>query len=428
MAWTYEQLFNALSTGTLDGQDSWTGATAPFLVSADASCRYEGAQGLDTGTGGNFRRSITNVTSGIVYYSVKYKTANASGDGPYFSLKRSTAYGTIVKIYQNGGVNKIACYNGAGTYTDQQTVTVDTWYVVAIEFDCSRGTKGQFRVSIDGGAFSSWYDFVGNLSSGSDTIEIGMDASLWAGCLDRISPNPVSTAYYKTLDDVITLVDTTAKQPGKVLAEVLTLVDTQIKDISKVLGEVATLVDTMDTSYIFATSLNEILTLVDTQENKITGKTLFEAVTLVDTAYKSVARSLAEVVTLVDTIDNLKLYGRDFTDAITLVDTVTKEAGKTIAEIVTLVDTIANAKQYSRTFDEIATLVDDVLLAAGKVLNDAVTLVDTLAKVGTFARALSETVTLTERFQALLNGQNIAWIRKYANQAGTFIKKYLEIP
>lgn len=347
-------------------------------------------------------------------------------------------------------------FNGATEFepSDAWSRSNGTWYYLGVTYNAAGGSAQHY---VDGATLGSAHTGgPTSLSNTSAALRLayileswyndGMFDEAWVIAAERSADyiatlynnqsapstfaagSTLSNNYSQQLDETVILVETTTKQPGKVLGEVVTLVDTQIKDISKVLGEVATLVDTYDTSYIFATSLNEILTLVDTEENKITGKTLFEVITLVDTAYKSVEKSLAEVVTLVDTIDNLKLYGRDFTDAITLVDTVTKQAGKSIAEIVTLVDTIANAKQYSRTFDEVATLVDDVLLTAGKVLNDAVTLVDTLAKVGTFGRALSETVTLTERFQGLLNGQNIAWIRKYLNQAGTFIKKYLEIP
>lgn len=241
-------------------------------------------------------------------------------------------------------------------------------------------------------------------------------------------PYSGSTAYDQTLDETVNLVETQTRLTGKSLAEALVLVDTLAKSIGKTLDETAVLVDSFSSNYLFVKTLDDILALDDTGTQKITAKTLFEALVLVDDVYRSLARSLAEALVLVDTQSLVHSFTKQLDETLTLVDTLTKQTTKSLAEIIALVDEIQNTKMYNRSFFEELVLVDTVAKMANKVITDSLTLVDTMSKVGTFGRSLGEVVTLVEYFQGLINGQNIAWYRKYTEQAGTWIKKYLDIP
>lgn len=236
------------------------------------------------------------------------------------------------------------------------------------------------------------------------------------------------TNYSEELDEVVTLAETATKQTGKAVNESMVLVDTIARELDRVLSEVITLTSDAETIKIYAQQLDDTLTLVDETEVKVTAKELFDTLTLVDTIARDISRNLAETLVFVDTATIQKQVSADLLEDITLVDTLTKQIGKDLLDILTLVETQTFNANYTRTLTETATLVDTVTKTAEKVVTDVLTLVDTITKVGAFARSLSETVTLQERFQGLINGQNIAWFRKYANQAGTFIKKYLDIP
>ncbi len=198
MAWTYEQLFNTLNDGDLDGQDSWaaTGISTDFLVSTDASARYEGAKGLSLPSTslGNYRRASGDTTTGTVYYAMKYTAAAATGDGAFLALKNSTTYGAITKFAQIGGVNKLQYYSGgAADYIDAVSpAIIDTWYVIQLAYDTTTGGFGSYQIGVNGGSLSSAVTNLGNCATGYTVIELGNDGTTgWVCQMDTITPtNP----------------------------------------------------------------------------------------------------------------------------------------------------------------------------------------------------------------------------------------------
>lgn len=426
MAWTYEQKFNSLTDGNLDGQDSWSAAVGAANCTVQTTEKYEGAKAIYLNGSTEVRRNITAVTSGVFYFAMRCKTTHTSADGVNIGARHvaGATYAFVVKFAWIGGALAIQYYSN-GSYTTLTSASVDTWYVIGIDYD---GTNNRYKIRLNSGSWSAYLTTGSSGNTQIDRISVAEDAT-WQGYFDTITPtDPLSTAYTQDLNETITLVDTISKQTSKPLSETVTLVDTLSKSIGKVITEVATIVDTINNSLVYAKEFSETITLEDSSTQKITGKTLNEAVTLVEQIYKDVGKTLNDAVTLVDTQSVANIYFREYDESITLVDTISKQVGKTLNEIATLEDTLTNVRQYARSFDDAVTLVDDMVNTAQKVLNDAITLVDTISKVGVFGRSLSENVTLVERFQGLLNGVDITWIRKYANQAGTFIKKYLEIP
>jgi len=264
--------------------------------------------------------------------------------------------------------------------------------------------------------------------AGSDSLAFTISGSWnWGGVVASIAPS-TSTAYTETFNETISLAENLEKQAGKSLDEAVTLADTMSRATEISLDDTITLLDTIEASLAYTRELGEILSLVDSGTQQINGKTLFEAITLADTLVRSVSISLAEALPLQDTIVNVKTYARELGEEIALSDNILKLVGKDISELVTLADTLSNQKNYNREFDETVTLVATIQNMAEKVLTDAITLVDTFSRVGTFGRDIDETINLELRFQGLINGQDISWFRKYSEQAGTFIKKYLDIP
>jgi hypothetical protein len=426
MAWTYEEKFNSLSDGNLDGQDSWTAAAGAANCTVQTTEKYEGAKGVYLNGSTALRRTITAVSSGVFYFAMRCKTSFTSADGVNFSARDvgGATYAFVVKFAWVSGALKLQYYSN-GSYTTLASASVDTWYVIGIDYD---GANNRYKIRLDTGAWSSYLTTGSSGNTQIDRIELAQDSS-WQGYFDTITPSdPFSTAYTKDLNETVTLVDGTVKETGKVLIETVTLVDGISKTINKNLSEVTTLVDTISTSFLLSRTLGETINLEETGSQKITAKIIDETITTVDGILRDVSKVLNDAVVLVDTQNVVITFVKDISENLTLVDTISKQISKDLSEVISMVESMTNQKQYGRTFDEVTTLVDAVINTSQKVLNDALTLVDTISKTSVFGRSLSENITLVERFQGLLNGLDIKWIRKYANQAGTFIKKYLEIP
>jgi len=59
-----------------------------------------------------------------------------------------------------------------------------------------------------------------------------------------------------------------------------------------------------------------------------------------------------------------------------------------------------------------------------RIFTETITITDTIKKVT--SKLFTETITIIQRFRALINGKDIAYIKKYTDQAGTYIKKYTD--
>lgn len=369
--------------------------------------------------------------------------------------KTNNSVGDCYKIYVTSD-GSVVCQTWASSgsfLTIDSGIDVGTaeWHHVAFV----KHATNDWRVYVDGILRATSTSTRSNASTGLNGISVGAEDTgssgvinyfdglidelgVWSGALSQTDildlyangdgiPYAGGTAYTQSVNETLTLAATIENEGQKDLGESITLADTVSRDMQKTISDVVTLVDTIDTAQVFTEQLDEALSLVDSAA-KITGKTLAEAVTLVDTLVRDMQRTLTETATLVETTDALKTYVREYDETITIVDSTIRQVGKTITDVLLLADSLERTITYNRDLDETLALVDTVARVTPSVLDDAITLADTLAKVGTFARDLDETITLEQRFQGLINGQDISWFRKYAEQTGTWIRKYLAIP
>ena len=183
----------------------------------------------------------------------------------------------------------------------------------------------------------------------------------------------------------------------------------------------------------FTQSVPETITLVETTRARISAKLLQEVVTLVETISRqfTALRTLVETVVLVDTVSTTKVAIRAITEVVTLVETTAvRITGKMIAEVLTLVDTVSRQLTVNRVFTEVVTLVDTVNRGLFKVVAfvESITLTDVITRATAIGLLLTERITITLRYIGLLNGKDMRYIQKYVSRAGTYIKKYLNIP
>lgn len=194
MAWTYQQLFNTLTDGDLNGQDSWSGDTG-LDVATSTPVPWEGAKCLKGVTPADFNdhevtRSITSLTSGVVYFS--YLFSNASGSDKRAALLLYSGATKVVHL-KCFGSQILMENNTPGNDTLFTGLVVDTWYRIGLEYDAS---TDQARANKDGGAWSSWVNVYA--ASSVDTIKLSVSdnngiATGYIG-IDAISPDYTPSA------------------------------------------------------------------------------------------------------------------------------------------------------------------------------------------------------------------------------------------
>jgi len=194
--WTYEQKFNTLSEGDLNGQDSWIGDTCYDVGSTQV---YEGTKSIEAAPCGAYKyidRSGIGCTAGTVYVAIYVDTMGGVNQDAYFILRDDENNKlTDIGFRNYGGTLKIK-YSHAGIQQEYlENGVLDTWYVFAIEYNTN--TDGKFRVKWkkDGESWSSWTGWKNPFDSSFD------------GTIDRIRLS--SETDYTSYFDTITPIDPT---------------------------------------------------------------------------------------------------------------------------------------------------------------------------------------------------------------------------
>jgi hypothetical protein len=151
----YQQNFNALTTGNLHGQDSWsTAIAAEFQVQTGVV--FEGAKGVSvvTGSDGLIARDFTAETSGSKYIALRKSSA---ANGKLWVWFNNTA-AEIIKLRLNNST--VEYWNGtAGAWNSFGALSADQWYVFNVEWDAS-AQPDKYRVRYHNGtswsAFTAW--------------------------------------------------------------------------------------------------------------------------------------------------------------------------------------------------------------------------------------------------------------------------------
>jgi len=166
--WTYEQKFNTLADGDLNGQDSWSGSTI-FDVTTNAAAIYEGAKGVKVIAGVAQRYIVSSIdaaTEGIMYIAIKPVTI-ASGERIEFFLMETGFQKTSIKFDESSGDIQI---NHNGVYSSiYDTYSLNQWYVIALEIDAG---NNQYQAKVHNG--TSWNSFSGmdDAADGGTFVEI----------------------------------------------------------------------------------------------------------------------------------------------------------------------------------------------------------------------------------------------------------------
>ena len=177
MNFNYNQDFETLSLGNLNGQDEWIGDTC-FQV--QNSVVNTGTKALQFS---GFPFTITRTTdlfeTGTL--SFYFRCANSASVYAAFNLYYSGLDNPGIVIIFTG--NKIYFYD---KYEDElidsgYALTPNTWFKIGIEFDKDLGEGGQYRANINDESWSDWLGAGGGAYGnfpGSDRIAIGTYSSI----------------------------------------------------------------------------------------------------------------------------------------------------------------------------------------------------------------------------------------------------------
>ena len=191
MAWTYEQKFDGLTTGDLNGQDSWSGSTNFDVSTTNPAQGAKCVTITGDATERQISRTITAVNDGIFYVSMR-----SADTSHLFVLKIFSVGGQLTSLNFHPTGPNIWVYNGATPTNIVTTWTANTWYRFGIEII----GDGTFKINVDGGAWSAAYAYQ-DATGDDDVDQILFElAASYSGeaAFDFISPNYVESAATNT--------------------------------------------------------------------------------------------------------------------------------------------------------------------------------------------------------------------------------------
>ena len=189
--WVYEQKFNTLTDGDLNGQDSWVAGT-PFDV--QTTTIYEGAKAVQITTTAVVEyegtRVVTGITNGDLYVAMR---KDSTSIGQMYSILHEGAAGKMyIRMTTDGNIS-IFDYNILG-YQTILAYNANQWYVVNIQFD-DVAQPEKYRARAHDGtswtAWSSWYTVQDGAYTQIDKIRFNWDGTTTAsqsGFWDTITP------------------------------------------------------------------------------------------------------------------------------------------------------------------------------------------------------------------------------------------------
>jgi hypothetical protein len=225
--WTYEQTFNTLNDGNLDGQDGWVGPTSYNVVTTDSP--YEGSKHIKklANEGSDNYQIIkdlpSTIESGTFYVSIK-KSSITNDSFSFFVRNQNGITDVDISFGPTGGTlgnGKIGYYSrtaGQWIQIDSLTYSADVYYRIGVQFEFStNGYEGlsqrTFKVNVDGGPWSSALEMERTNGTGATGISFASEDITTTDYFDFISPNfssePTPITGSRTVNRIAKFIDAT---------------------------------------------------------------------------------------------------------------------------------------------------------------------------------------------------------------------------
>ena len=138
--WAYTQNMNGLSTGDINGQDSWVKSVGAVNVVDTVYYGASGKSALLTNVETSYANDIADVADGTVYYALRFKTYHTS-NGWISNVLSFTGTGLAfaIRLAQDSGADHVVLRYGATSEDIIPTadLALDTWYIFQVTFDCA---------------------------------------------------------------------------------------------------------------------------------------------------------------------------------------------------------------------------------------------------------------------------------------------------
>jgi len=145
--------------------------------------------------------------------------------------------------------------------------------------------------------------------------------------------------------------------------------------------------------------LVESLSLVETVKKRVSGRVLFEALSLTDSvaARRYYEKLLSEALSISDSVS--KMARRELSEVLSLSDAITKRARKLLTQPLSLTDTVEAYRKKYKALTESITLTDTLTRSPKKLLRETITLWDTQTK--RVRRLFTEGLSLSDSVSAV---------------------------
>src|SRR3972149_5850151 len=157
MAWTYDQNFDDLNLGDLNGQDNWSADVAWDVQNSVVQGGTKAISAIAGTSNKNANRTINNSIAGNVVLYMRSNSNSGSQNGATFRCRDNTLTGRFeVRFAQNSTNLQLV---GTTAITLVSGFSPDTWYKVEIEYDTVAGTA---RARVNDGSWSSSVTMTGS--------------------------------------------------------------------------------------------------------------------------------------------------------------------------------------------------------------------------------------------------------------------------
>jgi hypothetical protein len=370
------------ATGKISNAADFEAANSEYLSIADAS-----QTGLDFTTAFTISAwiNLESEPAGANYFRIVSKGNTGAAENKQYALLVGNSDTLALQVSEDGT---------AFTLVDTAFApSLSAWYHIVVTWDGGQNKATFYVNGVQQGADKA--PGVTDIPNGNRAFHIGASddagtpSQFFDGLIDEVAiysralhygeildlynagagiPYAAINEYVLTLDETVTLTDTIAKGPGRLLAETIALTDDLLRSLAKSCAEVVTYTDT------FARAI---------------GRAFADTVTHTDILAKGTARSILDTVTLTDTTTTVTGHNYTANETVTLSDTLLRQASRILDEAITFSDTMARAT--TRALSETVILTDNLLASMGRQLSEAVTLTDTMMRQ--IAHDLAESIT-----------------------------------
>ena len=192
--------FNSYNNGDLSTQGDWSGDTGFDVVAGDAT----NPEGASVG------KQINFVNPGSTLVITKTGTARNEGKLTIYLKSTSLTENAWIRIREGATIRLMVGLVGSigsgiialrdGAWQTIGSFTASTWVKIEFEWQDTGGTNPQQRASVNGGAWTGWYEAYSDWTVGLDVVELIVGSGTYTASFDYIAQELFPSAVRRIMD------------------------------------------------------------------------------------------------------------------------------------------------------------------------------------------------------------------------------------